>query len=62
MTDNDSPQKTGRPIPYSGTGTAIGAALGLIFGLMLDNLTLGVLGGAAIGLVVGAIVDAQGRR
>jgi hypothetical protein len=37
----------------AGIGIAIGAGLGLIFGLLTDNVGLGVGIGAALGLVFG---------
>jgi hypothetical protein len=41
----------------------VGAATGMIFGLMLfENLTLGCAIGAALGLIVGAAIDAYNRR
>lgn len=48
---------------YAGPGLAIGAAIGMIFGLLLfENLALGPAIGAAVGLVMGAAIDAQERR
>ena len=47
----------------AGSGLAIGAAVGMIFGLMLfENLALGSAIGAAAGLVMGAAIDAQRRH
>jgi uncharacterized membrane protein len=56
-----------KPSPASGaTGMgaaiAIGAALGIIFGTMLDNLALGLACGAGLGTVAGAILEARSRR
>ncbi len=52
-----------KTVYYAGSGLAIGAAIGMIFGLMLfENLALGSAIGAAVGLVMGAAIDAQGRR
>jgi len=46
---------------YAGSGLAIGAAIGMIFGLMLfENLAWGCVIGAGVGLVIGAVIDAQG--
>jgi len=42
-----------------GTLVGLGAALGLLFGTMLSNLTWGLIIGAALGTVTGAIVEAQ---
>ena len=43
---------------YAGAGLAIGAAIGMIFGLMLfENLAWGCVIGAAVGLVMGAAID-----
>jgi uncharacterized membrane protein len=48
---------------YAGAGLAIGAAIGMIFGLMLfENLAWGCVIGAAVGLVMGAAIDAHERR
>lgn len=48
---------------YTGSGLAIGAALGLLFGLMLfENMAFGTLIGAVLGLMVGAIIDAREGR
>lgn len=48
---------------YRGSGMAIGAALGLIFGMLLfDKIALGLVFGAAIGLVIGSIVDMQAKK
>lgn len=48
---------------YAGSGLAIGAAIGMIFGLMLfENMAWGCVIGAAIGLVIGAVIDAQGHH
>jgi hypothetical protein len=45
-----------------GAAIAIGAALGIIFGTMLDNLALGLACGAGLGTVAGAILEARSRR
>jgi len=56
----DSSHKT---FYYAGSGLAIGAAIGMIFGLLLfENLAWGCVIGTAVGLVVGAAIDAQGHR
>jgi len=48
---------------YAGAGLAIGAAIGMIFGLMLfENQAMGIAIGAALGLVIGAAIDAHERR
>lgn len=45
---------------WTGTGIALGAALGIIGGLLLlENWFFGPVIGAAVGLLIGAIVDAQ---
>jgi len=49
-----------KTVYYAGAGLTIGAAIGMIFGLMLfENLALGSAIGAAVGLVMGAAIDAQ---
>lgn len=43
---------------YTGLGLVFGAALGMIFGMMLfSELWVGPLIGTALGLIVGAIID-----
>jgi flagellar biosynthesis protein FliR len=50
-------------LPHKGSGMAIGATLGFIFGLMLfDNLALGLVLGVAIGLGIGSMVDIQANK
>jgi len=58
---NQSNQKN--RIVYAGLGVSFGAALGLIFGMLLfDQMILGASIGAAAGLIIGAIADAQSRK
>lgn len=48
---------------YRGSGMAIGAGLGLIFGMLLfDKIALGLVLGVAIGLGIGSIVDMQANK
>ena len=48
---------------YAGAGMGIGAAIGLIFGLLLsENFIFGILIGAAAGLIIGSIIDAQKNK
>ena len=42
-----------------GTCLAIGAGLGMLFGMMLGNYALGISAGAVTGLLVGAVVYLQ---
>ena len=45
---------------YVGGGIGVGAALGIIFGLLLEsNISFSIIIGASIGLIVGAIWDAN---
>ncbi len=47
----------------AGSGMAIGAAMGLLFGLLLSADFVPMVGlGVVAGLIVGAIVDLQRRR
>ena len=61
MEQNSSKGENSRKTTYyAGAGMVIGAAIGMIFGLMLfENLALGSAIGAAVGLVMGAAIDAQ---
>lgn len=46
----------------TGLGIVFGAALGLLFGLlMFDNWWLGPMIGVAAGLIIGAVADLQHR-
>jgi uncharacterized membrane protein len=64
MEQNSSKGQNSRKTAYyAGAGLAIGAAIGMIFGLMLfENLALGYVIGAAVGLIMGAAIDAHERR
>jgi uncharacterized membrane protein len=64
MEQNSSKGENSRKTVYTtGTGLAIGAAIGMILGLMLfENLAWGCVVGAAVGLVIGGAIDAQGRH
>ena len=64
MEQNSSKGKNSRKtVVCAGSGLAIGAAIGMVFGLMLfENLALGSAIGAAVGLVMGAAIDAQGHH
>ena len=56
-------EKSRKTVYYAGAGLAIGAGVGMIFGLLLfENLALGSAIGAAVGLVMGAAIDAHERR
>jgi len=46
----------------SGQGLAIGAALGMIFGLMLNQLVWGLIIGASIGLIFGSTIESDRRK
>ena len=60
-TNSSKGDDTRKTVYYAGSGLAIGAAIGMIFGLMLlGNLALGSAIGAGVGLVIGAAIDAQG--
>jgi uncharacterized membrane protein len=50
-------------VAYTGIGIALGAGLGVLFGmLLLDSLPLGLTMGVVAGLLVGAVVDMQRRK
>lgn len=51
---------TPRSRSYTGTGIALGAGLGIVFGLLLlPTWWWGPLIGAVAGLLVGAVVDSR---
>ena len=61
--DSTRRENSRKTVYTTGTGLAIGAAIGMIFGLMLfENLAWGCVIGAALGLLIGAAIDSQGRR
>jgi len=64
MEENSSKGRNShKTVYYAGAGLAIGAGVGMIFGLMLfESLSWGCVIGAAVGLVVGAAIDAYERR
>ena len=64
MEQNSSKGENSRnTVHCAGEGMAIGAAIGMIFGLMLfENLALGCAIGTAVGLLMGAAIDAQRRH
>ncbi len=48
---------------FAGSGMVIGAAIGMIFGMLLfESQAIGCVFGAALGLVIGAAIDAQKRQ
>jgi uncharacterized membrane protein len=52
-----------RKILYAGFGISVGAALGMIFGMLLfENLIFGAGIGATLGLIIGASIDAQQKK
>ena len=62
MADNSSKQPDlKRKIVYAGLG--IGAALGMLFGMLFfENQAFGTGIGAIVGFFVGAVIDAQSPR
>jgi len=46
----------------SGQGLAIGAAIGMIFGQMLNQLVWGLIIGASIGLIFGSALEYTGQE
>ena len=56
-------EKSRKTVYYAGSGLAIGAAIGMIFGLLLfEDLAWGCVIGAAAGLLIGAVIDAYERK
>ena len=58
-----SEKKPEEPKPggqYMGAGIALGMSLGIVFGLLMDNLAMGVAIGAGLGVVLGAIMSNRG--
>ena len=45
---------------YMGVGIALGTSLGIVFGLLMDNLAMGVAVGAGLGVLWGAIMNNRG--
>jgi uncharacterized membrane protein len=56
-TEHDQPE--GESSPHLGMGAliGIGAAFGLILGMLFDNLALGLAVGAGLGTVAGAVLE-----
>lgn len=60
---NKKEEKKRKDISFAGSGIAIGAAIGMIFGLLLfESQAIGCAFGAALGLLIGAVIDAQKRH
>jgi F0F1-type ATP synthase assembly protein I len=58
-------EKTGRgkTLVYIGSCAAIGAAVGLLFGMLLFNsVPWGILAGVVVGLLAGVFMDARSQR
>jgi hypothetical protein len=56
----ENPSKT---VYHTSSGLAVGAAIGMIFSLLLlENLAWGCVVGAAVGLVIAAAIDAHERK
>lgn len=43
-------------------GLCMGTSLGLLFGTLLDNLTMGLCLGPGLGLLLGTVLDAAQRK
>jgi uncharacterized membrane protein YgaE (UPF0421/DUF939 family) len=41
-------------------GIAIGAGVGMLFGLLLGNIAVGIGAGVVVGLLIGSVVQTQG--
>jgi uncharacterized membrane protein len=64
-TDDVQAKKDQKLSDHIGMGAliGIGAGVGLVFGIILDNLTMGMAIGAGLGTAAGAIREgARGRR
>jgi uncharacterized membrane protein len=46
----------------AGLGMTVGAALGLLFGLLIFNSWWAPVAGVSIGLLIGAVIDLQSPR
>lgn len=57
----EEPPRSGSGHVGMGAAIAIGAALGLMVGTMLDSLALGIACGAGLGTVAGAILEGRTR-
>ena len=45
-----------------GAGLAMGAGIGTVFGILFDNLAIGIIFGAALGLVFGTALSQKKKR
>lgn len=66
MTATDSARARSTAADHRGTVLgvliALGAGVGLLFGVVWGQLVLGLLGGAAAGVVVGSILEHVGTK
>ena len=58
----NSERERGMSIRRTGAIMALGAAFGLLFGMLLNNTPFGIILSVAIGLLVGALVDILSKR
>lgn len=47
---------------YTGAFLAIGAGLGVSYGILFDNLAIGMSFGAALGLLIGAVAESAKKK
>ena len=51
-----------KPLNQLGLWLAIGAGVGTLFGIIFDNLSIGITFGAALGLVFGAALSQENKK
>ena len=59
--EQKDPQKKNPP-DQIGTWLATGAGIGVTFGIIFNNLAIGILMGAALGLVFGAALSQKNKK
>jgi len=61
---NNEPKDTQakKTTDITGLGLAIGAGLGVLFGIFFNNIAMGIAFGAALGLVFGAALSHKNKK
>lgn len=54
--------KGSRPVVDTGTAIAIGAGIGVVFGVLINNIGVGIALGTGVGVAIGAALEEAEKR